>query len=147
MEKYRIEKTDLGMVAQKLITLCEKSDSAWAVVIALQGDLGTGKTTLTKDIAYKLGIKSDITSPTFVIEKIYGLPKNKNSRFDRLVHIDAYRLNRSEELDAIGWHDVVNDPKNLILIEWPENVEKALPKNVVKVNLKHVNETTREISW
>jgi tRNA threonylcarbamoyladenosine biosynthesis protein TsaE len=80
-------------------------------VVALQGDLGAGKTTLTKHIAHILGIRGRITSPTFVVEKIYGLPKRKDTRFQRFIHIDAYRLEHSGELDALGWHTLVNDPR------------------------------------
>ncbi|MCK5590791.1 MAG: tRNA (adenosine(37)-N6)-threonylcarbamoyltransferase complex ATPase subunit type 1 TsaE, partial [Candidatus Pacebacteria bacterium] len=99
------------------------------------------------EVAHVLGVKDAITSPTFVIEKIYGLPKKGKSRFSRFVHIDAYRLEGSDELDVLGWHRIVNDPQNLIFIEWPKNVRQCLPDNTLWVTLKHVDETVRDIDW
>ncbi len=148
MVKYMMGQKDVRTVARKLVDDCKKNSSAWAMVVALKGDLGAGKTTLTKKVAHVLGIKGAITSPTFVIEKIYGLPKKGTTgQYSRFIHIDAYRLKNSIELDALGWHRIVNDPQNLIFIEWPENVKDALPENALWVELKHVNETVREISW
>jgi tRNA threonylcarbamoyladenosine biosynthesis protein TsaE len=147
MNTQRVNQKDLRTVAKKLITECEKRVGEWATVVALQGDLGAGKTTLTKEVAHLLGVKGAITSPTFVIEKIYGLPKNGPFPLTRFVHIDAYRLESSRELDALGWHEIVNDPKNLIFIEWPEHVQEGLPENTLWVRLKHVDETLREIGW
>lgn len=145
MNKHVVHEKDLRTVAKKLVADCEKGDKTWATVVALQGDLGAGKTTLTKQVAHILGVKGAITSPTFVIEKIYGLPRGK--KFSRFIHIDAYRLQGSHELDALGWHEVVNDSQNLIFIEWPENVREALPENTLWVTLKHINKTAREMSW
>lgn len=147
MTKQRVNQKDLHTVAKKLVADCEQNHSDWATVVALQGDLGAGKTTLTKGVASVLGIKGTVTSPTFVIEKIYGLPKKGKSRFSRFVHIDAYRLKNSSELDVLGWHTIVNDPQNLIFIEWPENVRQSLPDNTLWVTLKHVEETIRDINW
>lgn len=89
-----------------------------APVIALSGHLGAGKTAFVKEIARELGITEEITSPTFVIMKIY---ETKHPRWHRLVHIDAYRLERGEELEVLGWERLVADPYNLIMFEWPEN--------------------------
>jgi len=147
MKKLRIHKTDLYLVAKQLLSECEKNSSEWASVVALSGDLGAGKTTLTKSIAKILEIKKDITSPTFVIEKVYGIPKKTKSKFCRLIHIDAYRLENSYELDVLGWHEIVNDSSNIIFIEWPENVKKALPTDTLWVKLTHVDDTTRDIEW
>ncbi len=102
---------------EKLLTAVgSNSPTNEATVVGLYGDLGAGKTAFTKGIAKALGITDEITSPTFVIEKIYPLTNNTN--YDRLIHIDAYRLERSEELLHLGWKDITHDPRNLILIEW-----------------------------
>ena len=90
-----------------------------ALVVGLSGHLGSGKTAFVKALAKELGIKEEITSPTFVIMKIFD---TANEVFPRLIHIDAYRLERREELEAIQWEKLVSDKKNLIMIEWPENV-------------------------
>ena len=113
-----------------------------ALVAGLYGELGSGKTTFVQDVAKIFGIKEFVTSPTFVIEKIYDI---KHPNFKRLVHIDAYRLESGKELLVLGWEDILKDEKNLILIEWPEKVMEILPKNHAKVSFKFISENEREI--
>ncbi len=110
--------------------LSPKSDGA--IVVGLSGDLGAGKTAFTKCVAKSLGIEDTVTSPTFVIEKIYALSDQK---FSHLIHIDAYRLDRSSELLNLGWQKIVADPKNLIFVEWSERVIDIMPEHI-KINLK-----------
>lgn len=98
-----------------------------AVVVGLYGNLGAGKTAFTKAVAKNLGVEDTITSPTFVIEKIYELTGQK---FKHLIHIDAYRLEKEHELVSLGWHDITADPENLIFIEWPERVEGIMPEHI-----------------
>jgi len=114
-----------------------------AITIGLFGDLGSGKTTFVQFIAENLGIKENITSPTFVIEKIYEIENKIWPK--KLIHIDAYRLTNGEELKKLGFEDVLNDRDNLIMIEWPENVSGVLPKHVFKIEFEFVDETTRKI--
>ncbi len=128
-----------------------------ATIVGLYGDLGSGKTTFTKSIAKFLGITEDITSPTFVIEKIYPIRNNETSsisngtsdiehtNFKKLIHIDAYRLENPKELLMLEWEHIAIDPHNLILIEWPEKVREILPENHLKVFFKFISETEREI--
>lgn len=116
-----------------------------ATVVTLSGDLGAGKTAFTKEFGNLLGIPHDqITSPTFVIMKIFEI---HNSKFEHLIHIDAYRLENEQELVSLGWKDIIEDPKNLILIEWPEMVKGLIPEGAHKLSLKFVDETTREITF
>ncbi len=103
-----------------------KNPAQKAMVVGLSGDLGAGKTAFVKCIAKELGIKEEITSPTFVIIKNYGID---HGRFKKLVHVDAYRLQKSQELEVLGFNDLVSDPNNLVMLEWPENVEGVLPKD------------------
>ncbi len=114
-----------------------------ATIIALSGNLGSGKTTFTQFFAKHLGITENITSPTFVIMKSYKL-KTKNYKL--LHHIDSYRLKSGEELNKLGWQEMISDPKNLILIEWPENVSDVIPQNAIKINFEFIDETTRKIN-
>lgn len=116
--------------------------SSTATVIGLEGDLGSGKTTFTQSIARELGIQETVTSPTFVIEKIY---KTKHQSFTHLIHIDAYRLEKAQELLHVGWEELIKNPENLIFIEWPEKVQEILPSHMKKLNFRFVDETTREI--
>jgi len=113
-------------------------------VVGLHGDLGSGKTAFTKCIAKLLGINETVTSPTFVIEKIYSL---KGQPFERLIHIDAYRLESGKELLHLEWKEICADPKNLILIEWPENVADVMPENYIKINFEFVDEATRKMEF
>lgn len=116
-----------------------------ATVVALSGDLGSGKTTFAKGFAEALGLRpEDVTSPTFVIEKRFDI--DSHAHFKKFIHIDAYRLEKPEEIERLGWGDTVADAGNLILIEWPENIGKSLPESAVKISFKFVNEGEREIT-
>ncbi|MCR4281322.1 MAG: tRNA (adenosine(37)-N6)-threonylcarbamoyltransferase complex ATPase subunit type 1 TsaE [Candidatus Kaiserbacteria bacterium] len=115
-----------------------------ATVVALSGDLGAGKTAFAKALAREFGIEEDVTSPTYVIEKIYAPTKGPFSRF---IHIDAYRLNGAHDLDVLGWRELLADSGNLIILEWPERVEGVIPKDAIKVELEFVDEQTRKIIW
>jgi tRNA threonylcarbamoyladenosine biosynthesis protein TsaE len=107
-------------------------------VIALIGDLGTGKTTLTKTIAKELGITGNIKSPTFnyVLEHLGGkMP---------LYHFDVYRLADPEEVYEIGYEDYLyND--GLTVIEWANIIETELPKEYIEIRMYHRDENSREV--
>ncbi len=114
-----------------------------ATVVALSGDLGAGKTAFAKALARAYGIEEDVVSPTFVIERIYIPTKGPFSRF---IHIDAYRLNGARDLEVLGWQELLQTPGNLILIEWPEKVEGAIPSDTARISLEYVDENTRAIT-
>jgi tRNA threonylcarbamoyladenosine biosynthesis protein TsaE len=122
-------------ILKQLLTL-RLSTHRKAQIIALSGELGAGKTTLTQQIARQLGIKENVNSPTYVIMKNYKMPLS-TSGFRFLVHIDAYRLESEMELEKLGWQEIIADPENLILIEWPERVKKLIPKNAIEILLEH----------
>jgi tRNA threonylcarbamoyladenosine biosynthesis protein TsaE len=123
-----------------------RSSRERATVVALSGDLGAGKTTLTQALARELGITETVISPTFVIMKEYVLPGEPGG-FSRLVHIDAYRLESAAELSRLGWQELVADPKALVLVEWPGKVPGAIPEDAVVVTLAHESEEVRQISF
>lgn len=102
-----------------------RADAGAAFVAGLSGHLGAGKTAFVKAIAEGLGVKEVVTSPTFVVMKIYEVDMAENAAFKRLIHIDAYRLERREDLEALRFEEIVADPHNLVMIEWPENVGLA----------------------
>ncbi len=112
-----------------------------ALIVGLYGNLGAGKTAFTQAVARELGIEEFVTSPTFVIEKIYV---TKHSIFKRLVHIDAYRLEKGKDLQALDFEKLTENKNNLIIIEWPENVKDILPENHHKIHCEFVDETTRK---
>ncbi len=115
-----------------------------ATVVGLYGDLGSGKTCFVQSVGVSLGISENMVSPTFVIEKIY---KIDHKYFDHLVHVDAYRIEKEEELLHLGWQELLENKRNLIFVEWPEKVARALPKSLIKINFKFVDEHTREIEF
>ena len=116
-----------------------------ATIVGLYGELGSGKTTFMKYLAEYFGIKETIQSPTFVIEKIYNL--TPGNTFDKLIHIDAYRIEKEEEMLNLGWQEIIADPKNLICIEWPEKIAGIMLSHI-KIFFEHGdNENERKIKF
>lgn len=105
----------------------------------LSGDLGVGKTTLVKYIAKKLGIKDEVTSPTFTLQKIYKLNGNY------LQHIDLYRLSPNS-LDLSEIKEWLDDTRAITFVEWPENLK--LPRDTFDafIRIKTVGPTKREVN-
>jgi len=122
--------------------LRQKGISDHAIVIGLYGELGAGKTTFVKAVANAFGVMEMVNSPTFVIEKIYKLDQEL---FEYLIHIDAYRIESPSELEVLGWHDIVSNPKNIIFIEWADKVETLLPADAKRIKFEIVDEHKRKI--
>jgi len=125
-----------------------------ATVIALSGDLGAGKTTFAQGFIKALGVKHHITSPTFVIFRKYhlsqkslpGQMKGESQKFLNVFHFDLYRIHDPKEILALGFKKIINNPQNIVLIEWPERIKKILPKNTIWINFEHGrNEKERNI--
>ena len=135
---------NLSNIARDIIKKAHDQKSDSAIVIALEGDLGAGKTTLTQEIARVLFIKERVISPTFIIMKKYEAIDEK---FKYLIHIDAYRLEKSEELFKLGFQKLLEDKDNLIIIEWPENVPDCIPKNAIRVKLSHEIDNSHSIEF
>ena len=143
------ETENIAKIILKNIISLDKKKKKEATVLVCSGNLGSGKTTFVKKLAKVLGIKKGITSPTFVLEKIYSLSKKveKNFGFSRLVHIDAYRIEKINELKPLRFKELSMDPQNLIVIEWGEKIKKALPKSYKKLKFLYVDEKTRHIKF
>ncbi len=107
-------------------------------VFLLVGELGAGKTYLSKGLAKGLGVKSVVTSPTFNIMKLYQGKKLG------LCHIDAYRLSSSHDLEAIGVKDYLGDERMVTIIEWADLVPDIWPKKAIKIKFRNLA-TGREI--
>lgn len=114
-------------------------------IITLKGDLGAGKTAFTKALARVLGVKEDVTSPTFVIMKTY--PLRAHSTFRALTHIDAYRIDDEEELTILGFRDLVDDPQTLMVIEWPERVLGLIPEHALAISIMITEGNNRLITY
>lgn len=131
-------------------------------VVCLYGELGAGKTTLVKGIAEGLGVKEEITSPTFTLMNIYKIeprppttPLREGNHhlppttyhLQALVHIDTYRLKDEAELIQIGVEDYLGRPETVTIIEWPEKIERLLKgKRVIKIWLEHGEKEERKIT-
>jgi len=125
-----------------------------ARVIALYGDLGSGKTTFVQGLAKGLGIKKRIISPTFIIARTYNInfkfqisnfkstPKNAKL----FNHIDLYRVNSEADLDGLGIKEILNDPENIVVIEWAEKLKGLLPKERIEIHFKYLGENKRRIT-
>ncbi len=100
-------------------------------VVALNGNLGAGKTTFTKALLRAAGIKKKIVSPTFVM----FLPYQKGKTTYH--HFDLYRAKSFEELEALGMVDVLNDKNSIALIEWANRFTSYLPKKTITVSIEH----------
>jgi tRNA threonylcarbamoyladenosine biosynthesis protein TsaE len=141
--KYTSKSLDeTRVLAQKFLDTLVPGDKA--TVVALYGNLGSGKTSFTQKVGEILGVKDNVNSPTFVIEKIYEIDWKA---FKKLIHIDAYRLEKESELLNLGWDDIVRDKENLIFIEWPDNVKGLIPSSAKKVSFTFVDENIRDISF
>lgn len=140
------------MVEGTLETGSPQETEAWAArwaaalkggdILALEGDLGAGKTTLVRGLALGLGIDPGlVSSPTFTLMNEYegtGLT---------LVHIDAYRMTGPEELAGLGWDRLLDDASVVVAVEWPGRVEGALPPHrTTTLALEHVGEGVRSIT-
>lgn len=106
-------------------------------VVALQGTLGAGKTTITKGIAKALGVDENITSPTFcLISEYHGkMP---------LYHFDVYRLNGSEDFYDLGADDIIYGD-GVSLIEWSEKVMDCLPEKTIVVRIEVGDDGERKV--
>ena len=122
MEK--VHKDSLPEFVRKVLVLLPQKGQR-AAIVALQGELGAGKTTFVQVLAKELGVKNTVQSPTYVLMKRYDISYRQ---FNTLVHIDLYRLEKSEEFAALKPEEFLNDQKNLVCIEWPERAGNLLPK-------------------
>lgn len=111
-------------------------------IIALTGDLGAGKTTFVQGFAKGLGIKDKIISPTFVLMREHKIP-NTDTVF---YHLDLYRLEEPIDIVNIGLKDLIQNPENIILIEWSEKLGENLPHNATKINIEKLDQASRKIT-
>ena len=110
------------------------------VLVLLSGDLGSGKTTLTKGIVAGLGAatEDEVTSPTFTLVHVYGDKK-------KVYHGDLYRIESFHDFETLGMEDIFAKPA-VVIIEWSERFPLASPWPQVRIRLEHLGQDTRRIS-
>ena len=131
----------IGEILAKDILKTEFQKTAF--VMGLEGELGSGKTTFLQGFAKGLKIKEKILSPTFTIIKKFLI---FNSQFSNFFHIDCYRLKKEKELLALGFKEIISDPRNIVAIEWADKAKKTLPKKVILLKFKFLNKNIRKIT-
>src|SRR3989344_3116858 len=133
------------------------------IVVALEGELGAGKTVFTQGFAKALKIKAKIKSPSFVLMKHYSIPDSgfrikktinnqsayrtgRQSTISNFYHLDCYRLKNYKDLLPLGIKEILKEPANIILVEWAERVKPILPRNCIKVHIDHIGSKERKIT-
>jgi tRNA threonylcarbamoyladenosine biosynthesis protein TsaE len=137
-------------VAEEIVTRSSEETTAWGrefakrlaapVLVLLTGDLGSGKTTLTKGIVAGLGAASEdeVTSPTFTLVHVYG-------KQAKVYHADLYRIESFHDFETLGLEDVFAKPA-VVILEWSERFPLQLPWPQVRIRLEHQGGDARRIS-
>ncbi|MDP3727632.1 MAG: tRNA (adenosine(37)-N6)-threonylcarbamoyltransferase complex ATPase subunit type 1 TsaE [bacterium] len=123
-----------GMILRKLLPLGRRP-----LILALDGDLGSGKTTFIQGLAHSLGIRGRTKSPTFVLMKWYDiLPRRRRTLLYRhLIHADAYRIGTIAEARRLGFAEVFSDPNAIVVVEWADRIRKLVPQSAVWIRFRH----------
>lgn len=124
-------------VAQKLAKGLIPGD-----VVALYGNLGSGKTVFVQGLAKGLNIKRNITSPTFVFMRSYPFAHKRNQA--TFYHLDLYRGEDKSDFRSLGLDEIFS-PDSIVVLEWAEKIKNSLPKKRIDVTIENINEKTRKI--
>ncbi|MEA3385425.1 MAG: tRNA (adenosine(37)-N6)-threonylcarbamoyltransferase complex ATPase subunit type 1 TsaE [Thermodesulfobacteriota bacterium] len=128
-----------GIEATDVLGNCLSTVLGPGNLLLLSGDLGAGKTSLTKAIASGLGIEEkEVTSPSFAL-----IHEHLNGRLP-LIHVDLYRLGPHADITEIGLEDYF-DGENVVIIEWAEYLKDQLLETALKIDLKFIDEQSREV--
>lgn len=119
--------------AEKIGSMLRKGD-----IIAYKGGLGAGKTTFTRGLAAGLGLKDEVTSPTFAIVNEY------HGDID-LYHFDMYRITDSCELESTGFYDYPQED-SVFAVEWSENISEIFPPETIYITIERLSDDEREIT-
>ena len=139
----RFKKESLRKMAEGIVSYMKiNKTGSGASVIALSGDLGAGKTALVQHIAQVLGVEQTPPSPTFVIMRSY---ETGDEVFKKLVHIDAYRIEGTDELPPLHLDAEFGEAESLVCVEWPEKIATAMSQGALQITLVSVSENEREL--
>ena len=135
-------KETMGLGEESAQKVLETRSGERAAVLGLIGNLGGGKTTFLRGFAKGLGIKEKVNSPTFIIMRRY---KMQDARYKNFYHLDCYRLNKPREILDLGWKEIIENPKNIVAVEWAGKMKKIMPQETIWLNFEFVNDKTRKI--
>jgi tRNA threonylcarbamoyladenosine biosynthesis protein TsaE len=114
-----------------------------AAILGLRGELGAGKTTFVQGFAEEMAVKEKVLSPTFIIMRHFKLEAEK---FTDFYHFDCYRIaGEKKELAEINFWQIIDNPQNVVLIEWADRIESFLPEETVWLDFKVMEKNKREI--
>lgn len=130
--------TDTQTLAHQLANM-NLTGSVW-----LSGDLGAGKTTLTRYWLQAMGHTGAVKSPTFTLVEPYQIPQGDGT-IKPVYHADLYRLNDPEELEFFGFYEYQDEPSSLVIIEWASRAEGYLSKPDVTIDIKRLDNDDREV--
>lgn len=135
LKKILKDEEDTFLLANELVNILKNK------IVFLNGDLGVGKTTFVKYYAKAIGFDDDITSPTFSIANNYSAINNS------IIHFDLYRINSEEELEMIGFYDMINNKNSTIFIEWAEkfNLQEYI-NDYIRVDIELIDNDMRQFT-
>ena len=117
-------------------------------VLALYGDLGSGKTTFMQGLAKGLGITRNIISPTFIIMRSYRVEKDDHTKsIKNLYHLDLYRIENEAQAEDLGIHELMGNGENIVAIEWPDKIENILPEKRISIYFTYLEDDKRDIRF
>jgi len=141
-------------LAEEVITRSAEETTSWGrqfaarlqapIVVLLSGELGSGKTTLTKGIVSGLGAASEeeVTSPTFTLVHVYGQAQRAVSK---VYHVDLYRIENFHDFETLGMEDVFEQP-GVLIVEWAERFPLKSPWPQIRVRLEHLDGDRRRLT-
>jgi tRNA threonylcarbamoyladenosine biosynthesis protein TsaE len=142
-------------LAEEVITHSAEETTSWGrqfaarlkapIVVLLSGELGSGKTTLTKGIVSGLGAASEeeVTSPTFTLVHVYG--QSQQRAINKVYHVDLYRIENSHDFETLGMEDVFEQP-GVLIVEWAERFPLKSPWPQIQVRLEHLDGDRRRLT-
>lgn len=143
MEIITTNAQETKRLGERLATNLKGELTDGAYVLALNGDLGSGKTTFVQGFAHGLGIATRLPSPTYIIVRRYEL---KHTNFSDLFHIDVYRLENVSDMTDLGMTEILSNPAHVVLVEWAEKMKHFNDIANVTVNFTILKGDQRRIT-